>query len=220
MLDRPIIHHVINNLQKLGVEEVYVIVNFHKEKIEEYFRSINDLSDIEVHMVLQEKLTGIADAIRLVRRHVSEPFACILGDDITTGPLADMIELFRERRALAVQAVVREPNSSILQETCCVKLGQENRITMIEEKPRNPFSMLRGCGVYIFDDKIFDYIEKTPRSAERGEKGITDVIGNVASDRRAYGWPLKGSNFNVNTYEDLFAAWSTIRGDNQSLDSD
>ncbi len=38
--DRPIFHHLINQMESIGIEDIYVIVNVHKEKIIEYYKSI------------------------------------------------------------------------------------------------------------------------------------------------------------------------------------
>src|SRR3989442_1951454 len=117
LLDRPIIHHVIDNFQKLGIESVFVIVGFQKQRIKEYFKSVKDSIDIEINFVTQKKLSGIADAIALVQDQMTSPFACILGDDITISPLATLPDFFRKKKAIAVQAVVKEPNIDNLRNT-------------------------------------------------------------------------------------------------------
>ena len=211
LLDRPIIHHVMNNFQKLGIESAFVIVGFQKQRIKDYFRNVKDSIDLEISFVTQKKLTGIAAAIALVQNWVNDPFVCILGDDITISPLTGLPIFFREKNAIAVQAVVEEPNIDSIRNTCCVKLDRNDRIVRILEKPRNPVSKLRGCGVYVFDESIFDYIKRTPRSITRGEREITDVIDHIAQKGRAFGWRLEGRNFNINTSGDLFEAWAEVR---------
>jgi dTDP-glucose pyrophosphorylase len=77
-------------------------------------------------------------------------------------------------------------------------------ITKIIEKPVNPESNLRGCGVYIFDPKIFPYIESTKiRGVERV---ITDTISLIVDEKRAYGKILDGINININNCDDLLVA--------------
>ena len=202
----------MNNLQRLGVDSVYVIVNFQKDKIIEYFDRLASSINIEITFLIQRKLTGIADAIAIGRNHFSEPFACILGDDVTLGGLSRFADFFHARNAVVAEVLVRERNEANLKSTCCVKLDKHMMIEKIVEKPKRPFSNLRGCGVYTFTDDIFDYIRRTPRSRRRGGREITDVIGRAAADNVAFGWILRGKNFNINTYEDLFTAWKHVRG--------
>jgi dTDP-glucose pyrophosphorylase len=52
------------------------------------------------------------------------------------------------------------------------------------EKPRYVDSQLKGCGLYVFDQHIFDAIRRTPRTAMRDEYEITDSIQILIND----GW--------------------------------
>ena len=42
-----------------------------------------------------------------------------------------------------------------------VNITSENKVIELEEKPKNPNTSLMGVGTYYFDDKVFEYIEKT-----------------------------------------------------------
>ena len=94
----------------------------------------------------------------------------------------------------------------ILRATCCLELDQERRIVRIVEKPEEPFSYLRGCGIYLFQTDIFKYIEETPLSPLRGESEITQTIALVSKDGKAYGEFINGVNININSCEDLLQA--------------
>jgi dTDP-glucose pyrophosphorylase len=50
------------------------------------------------------------------------------------------------------------------------------------EKPRYVHSQLKGCGLYVFDQHIFDAIRRTPRTAMRDEYEITDSIQILIND--------------------------------------
>jgi dTDP-glucose pyrophosphorylase len=52
----------------------------------------------------------------------------------------------------------------------------------VVEKPRNPTNRLKGCGVYIFDQNVFDAVRRTPRTAMRNEYEITDSIQVMIDD--------------------------------------
>lgn len=105
-----------------------------------------------------------------------------------------------------MEGAVPENNVEILKRTCCVALGNTGEIREIVEKPLAPKSNLRGVGVYLFDHKVFDFIDVTPTSDKRNEKEITDTIGLIAKEGRAYGALINGMNINVNTYSDLLEA--------------
>jgi dTDP-glucose pyrophosphorylase len=93
-----------------------------------------------------------------------------------------------------------------------VGLEKDGKISRIVEKPSHPFSDLRGCGIYVFDPVIFDYIKMIVPSITGG-LGITDVIGKVAGDRRAFGEFIDGTNVNINSYQDLLRASLAVKQD-------
>jgi len=205
--DKPIIHHVLENMSTVGVEQVYVIVNYYKEKIIEYLSQVQPEIGVGLEFVDQIKLSGIADAIMLTSKFIKEPFMVILGDDCTmTQSLGSIMRSFYEHDAIAVEGVVCEDNIDILRSTCCVELDQDRQIMRIVEKPQEPLSNLRGCGIYVFQSDIFKYIERTPPSPLRKESEITQTIALVAKDGRAYAEFINGVNININSCEDLLQA--------------
>src|SRR4030066_1556548 len=67
--DRPILHHVINLMEALGIEDIYIIVNVHKEKIKEYYKNIKKDLKPRLHFLEQKKLDGLANAILLIVKY-------------------------------------------------------------------------------------------------------------------------------------------------------
>lgn len=212
LYDKPIIHHIVDNMKKVGVEQVYIIVNYQRDKAIEYFKQAQDEIGVGIDFIEQTRLSGIADAIMLTRGSINEPFMVILGDDCTiTESLDNIIRLFFEHDAIAVEGIVTEDDEAILKSTCCLRLDEDKRIVGIEEKPKEPFSNLRGCGIYVFQNDIFNYIDKTPLSPIRNEVEITETIALVSKDGRAYGEFINGMNININSYEDLLQAWILMK---------
>jgi len=205
--DKPIIHHVIENMKGVGIEQVHIIVNYQKDKVTDYFKYVEGEIGIDINFIEQPKLSGIADAIMLVHNLVNEPFMVILGDDCTiTESLDSLVRSLFEHDAIVVEGTVTEDDKAMLSSTCCLKLDHDNRIIEIEEKPKQPSSNVRGCGIYAFQPDIFKYIEKTPVSPIRNEVEITQTIALVSKDGRAYGEFINGTNININSYKDLLRA--------------
>lgn len=211
LYDQPIIHANVEKMIGLGIKTIFIIVHYQKDKIKEYFKSVEDSLDIEINFIEQEKLLGIANAIALTKNYLNKPFMVMLGDDCTiTGSLQNLVDTFYEKNAIALQAIVREEDIEILRTTCCIKVDSDKKISEIIEKPQNPFSNLRGCGIYLFQNSIYDYIEKTSASGVRNETEITDVISLVAKKNRAFGEFINGSNININSYADLWRASTLV----------
>jgi dTDP-glucose pyrophosphorylase len=213
LYDKPVIHYVIENMVRLGIQRVIVPVYYQKNKVIEYFGKIGKDINMDVHLIkLKELPKGIALTIASAKEYLDEPFLVILGDDVTvTNSLQPLVDLFFRTRAIAVEGVVQEQNQDVIRRTCCLKLKRNKQILEIVEKPVNPTSNIRGCGVYIFDPEIFEYIDKTLMLPPRHEAEITNTIGLVAKDGKAYAEFINGINVNVNSPDDLLQAWLAIK---------
>jgi len=216
ILHKPIIEYGINNMKRIGVENLYLIVGFKKELFKEY---LGDGSDFGVHIeyILQPNPSGIAAAVELTQDLINEPFAIILGDDLTLAKSIDnLVNDFWAKHAKIVEGVVFEKDIEKLKRTCCVNLNENGEMLEIIEKPNIVTSQLRGCGVYICDPMLYDFISKTPYSATRGEREITDTINLMAQERCAYGSLIDGKNININKFSDLIDAMQLLLAQQQS----
>jgi glucose-1-phosphate thymidylyltransferase len=210
--DKPIIHYVVENMANIGVETIYLIVNYQKEKIKEYFKRVKHEIGVDISYVEQKPLLGIAHAIMLTKEFIDEPFVAILGDDCTiTNSLSNLVDAFFEKNATVVEGVVKEEDENMLRSTCCVRLNSNKQIVEIIEKPKKIFSNIRGCGVYLFKSDVFEHIEKTPISSIRNEIEVTQTIDLIAKTGKAYGEFINGLNVNINSYEDLLRASISVK---------
>ena len=206
--DRPILHHIIDLMDSLGIDDIYIIINNHKEKIIEYYNHIKPSLRIRIHFMEQKVLNGVANALMLTRKYVREqPFLVILGDECLIGEsLESMVEMFFKNNAITTEAVIEEKDKEILRQTCSASVERDGRIAEILEKPEDPPYNIRGCGIYLFKPEIFEYIEKTPVNPLRNEKDITSTINIVAQNKKAYGYFLRGKNININDSKELLKA--------------
>lgn len=206
--DRPILHHVINLMESSGIEDIYIIVNVHKERIIEYVKNVKSNLKARIHFIIQKELNGVANAILLTEQYIkNQPFIVILGDEfIIIDSLSPMVNLFFNSNAIATEMVIKETDKNILRQTCSANLDKDGKILEILEKPENPPYNIRGCGVYLFDPEIFQFIKNTPIHPIRKEKDITSIINNVAKIKKAYGFYINVQQININNYDELLNA--------------
>jgi len=206
--NRPIFHHLIDIMESVEIEDIYVIVNVHREYIKEYYKSIKIDLKARIHFILQKELNGLANAILLTEKYIgNQPFLVILGDEcIITDSLKPMIDSFFDTKAIVTEMVIKENDNEILRQTCSLKIGKDNKILEIVEKPEKPPYIFRGCGIYLFKPEIFEFIRDTSIDPVRKEKDITTVINNVAKTGKAYGYFLNGHNININNSDELLKA--------------
>lgn len=211
--DRPIIHYVVDLMQGIGIEEIYIIVNVHKEKVKQYFELVQMDIRANIHFIEQTELGGSGAAILLSEKYTKgEPFIVVYGDDCTvTKSLLPMVDSFFKSNPVVLEAAVRENDKNVLRQTCSVKLANNGKIVEIIEKPENPPYMMRGCGVYIFNTEIYDHIRSTPIHPIRKEREITYTIDRLAKEGKAYGYVIDGHNININDHEQLLKASHLVR---------
>lgn len=206
ILDRPILEYVVHRMvHEFGVEQIYLIVGHMQEVIRNYFKDGRRFG-VRIDYLQQSEQKGIAHAVSLTEAYIREPFLVILGDDFTLGSVKGLEDTFFKNRAYVVEAVTTEHDQEIIARTCSVVLDSENRIVSITEKPTSFLSNIRGCGLYLFDPVVFDYIRKTPISPVRREIEITHTIDIMARESRAYGSFIQGINININTPSELMFA--------------
>lgn len=200
-----ILEHILLHFKKIGAKKVFLVVGYKGNLIKRYLKENLPLLKIKILENKNWQRTNIADSIYLTKKYIKEPFMVILGDDYSkTPPFLNLIKIFFKKNAEILQAVVEEKDKKILRSTCCLKLDKNQRVLEIQEKPQNPCSSLRGCGIYLFKPSIYNFIEKTPSNLKRW--GITGTIKFALKTEKVYGEYLEGVNININTIDDLLLA--------------
>jgi NDP-sugar pyrophosphorylase family protein len=206
VIDRPVLDYIIRKLVGVGVKHVYLIVNWKKEKIKEFFGNGSKYG-IKIKYVEQRNPKGIGHAIGLTEKYIKEPFFVVLGDDFTiTDSLQGFVDKFFEKKAIVVQGNVMEYDEEVIKRTGCVTTGKDGKYIRVLEKPEKPFSNIRICGIYVFHPKIFNYIKESPRTPPRNEIEITTAIERATREGKVYGHFIDGINININTKEELLLA--------------
>lgn len=210
--DRPIIHFVVDQMQNIGIEDIYIIVNVFQDRVRGYLDLIKMDLKARIHFIEQKELGGTGGAILLTEEFIHEPFMVIYGDDCTiTHSLESMAESYFKTNPIVMEAVIKEKDKKILSQTCSVKLKPNGRMLEIIEKPENPPYMMRGCGVYIFSPDIYEHIRQTPVHPIRNEREITYTINNLAKLGKAYGYQIDGYNININDHDQLLKASNLVK---------
>jgi mannose-1-phosphate guanylyltransferase/mannose-1-phosphate guanylyltransferase/phosphomannomutase len=155
VLDRPVMEHILDLLERHGLHEVIANLHYFPETIREYFGE-----RLEYHF--EPELLGTAGGVRACAEFFGdEPFVVISGDALTDIDLSAFMARHREAGGIATLAVKRVPDT---REYGVVLHDGEGRITGFQEKPdpQEALSDLGNCGIYIFEPRIFDYFPPEP----------------------------------------------------------
>ncbi len=212
LMGKPSIEHGIDCLKIGGIKKVFVIVGHQKGAIMDYLGN-GEPYDTNISYLYQMKPKGLGHAILQAKDWIKKPFITLLGDSFIEPKhkIMDLIKKHEEKKPIATLLVqkIEDPASYGV-----VKFDSDGKITKLIEKPDpeeakeylSDGSYYSICGVYVFDPKIFEYIEKT-RPGKRGEIWITDSIANaVKNGETAYAVQLDGDYMDIGKWKTVFEA--------------
>jgi len=175
--DKPMIYYPIEKLTKIGIKEILIVTGTeHMGDVVNLLGSGKDFGCRFTYKV-QDEAGGIAQALGLAENFVGDDtMTVILGDNIFQTSLEKAIESYPGSGAQILLKEVNDPERFGVAEI------EGDKIVGIEEKPDRPESNLAVTGVYMYDDRVFDYIRKLEPS-DRGELEITDVNNHYISEQ-------------------------------------
>lgn len=174
--NKPLLAYQLESMQRLGIEDVLVVIGHLGHRI---IQTIGNGSQfgVRVRYVEQERRLGLAHAVGQLEPHVDRPFLLMLGDIFFNTPnLGEMLAELERHACAAVLAVKEETDPEAVKRNFSVHLREDGAVRRVIEKPRHVSNLLKGCGIYLFDMRIFDAIRRTPRTAMRDEYELTDSI--------------------------------------------
>ena len=213
--DEPMIYKVIKTLTNSGINDITIVLG--GESVGDFIRLLGDGSELNANFsyVYQQKAGGIAEALYLTRKIVKgNKIAVILGDNIFEDSFKSEVEKFEHSDEYDCFLFLKEVNDP--ERFGVAEIGDDGKIITIEEKPSKPKSDKAVTGLYFYDEKIFDVIQKIIDDigySDRGELEITDVnnyyltngkvnpviVNGFWSDAGKFETLLKSSNF-IKTY--------------------
>ncbi|MBC8159741.1 MAG: NTP transferase domain-containing protein [Roseiflexaceae bacterium] len=202
--NKPIMQYQIEAMRDAGISEIALVVGPNGQEIRSYFGTGGWLG-VQLTYIEDGAPAGIAASLALTEPWIDGPFVVFLGDiflaltDLSSAlaPLDD---------GAAATIIVRRDLPEAVRRNFAVVTDAAGRISRVIEKPADPPTNLKGCGVYVFDQSIFDAIRRTPRSALRNEYEITDAVQILIDfGRPVFAADIVRWDINVTFPEDLLA---------------
>ncbi len=184
--NKPMIEHTMSEAVDAGITDFLLITGYCEEAIKDYFGDGSEFN-ISVEYAHQDKQLGTANAIAYARNNVDGKFIVLNGDMLVRSEHIKKL-LSRENDAIITVKDVENPSSFGVIET------EEDKVVRIIEKPQVPPSNLANAGIYLFDESIFDFIDKTEVSS-RGELEITDSLQMMIDEGHNVGFEILDSEW-------------------------
>lgn len=199
--NKPMIYYPLKTLTDAGIRDILVISGVtHAGSFLQLLGEGNGMS-CNLHYRVQEKALGIAQALGLARNFVGdENCAVVLGDNIFEDDLSK--EIAKHKDSKGAHIFLKEMDDA--QRFGVAELNGD-KVTNIEEKPKQPKSNYAVTGLYVFDNEVFDIIAGLQPS-NRGEYEITDVNNEYINRGNLTATVLKKRWTDAGTFESLFRA--------------
>lgn len=172
--NKPMIYYPLEAMAKAGINEVLITSSpDHAGHFTNLLRS-GETFGLDLYYAVQKNPTGgIPDAIALAEKFAGgEPILVILGDNIFNFNLKDSISrISLQKKGAMVFGVHMDTQSK---QYGVIEIDNNGKVLSIKEKPEHPKSDIAQTGIYIYDNRVFDYIRRLKPSA-RGELEVTDL---------------------------------------------
>jgi bifunctional UDP-N-acetylglucosamine pyrophosphorylase/glucosamine-1-phosphate N-acetyltransferase len=197
---KPLMEWILDTITSLGIEEIYLIVGYKKEIIENYFGQ--EYKGAKINYIVQKEQMGTAHALSLAEKFAKKTFL-VINSDVLIGKndMKKAIETdeFDQADAIILGKKVTNPWRFGVLKT------EGNKIIDIVEKPKigEEPSNLINSGIYRFDPDIFKAIKETNKSI-RGEFELVESIKKyIAKGKNVEYRMIEGMFIHISDIEDL-----------------
>ncbi|TAM60415.1 NDP-sugar synthase [bacterium] len=145
--------HVLRYLRSYGITEVAINVHYHAQQVVDHFGD-GSAYGVRLTYLHERELLGSAGAVEQMRGFLGEDTFVVVGcDDLTDLRLDLLIDVHRQRGALATIALVHADDVSQYGAVC---VDERGRILEFQEKPApgEERSHLVNTGIYVFEPEI------------------------------------------------------------------
>ncbi|MEA1985319.1 MAG: bifunctional sugar-1-phosphate nucleotidylyltransferase/acetyltransferase [Euryarchaeota archaeon] len=204
--NKPILEHVIHSLATNGIQDIILIVGYEKERIMNHFKDGVGFG-VNIQYIEQTAQLGTAHAIEMAHKLIEsddEQFLVLNGDNIIEP--CTISDLVSQCQGDATILTTRREHTT----GYGVVNADGKTVREIIEKSTTPISHLVNTGIYVFNSRIFQEIERTAIS-QRGEYEITDTLQQMIDEGMDVTMVSTGSLWLDAVYAwDLLEANSTI----------
>ena len=233
VVDKPTIQYVVEEALAAGITDILIVTGRGKRAIEDHFDknveleahlrskgkldALEDLDELlrtaRIHYVRQGEPLGLGHAISMAESYVGrEPFACLLGDDVTADKvpcIRQLMDIQAERRT-SVIAVQRVPKERMHRYGMIVGKKVSDRLYRIEDVVEKPESSkvtsdLAAMGRYVFLPSLFDEL-RILKPSLAGEIQLADGLRQLANREEVLAYEYRGKRYDLGSKLDWILA--------------
>ncbi|MDX6542506.1 MAG: mannose-phosphate guanylyltransferase / phosphomannomutase [Gaiellaceae bacterium] len=186
VVGKPCMEHIIELLQRHGLEDVVVTVAFLPQAIRSYFGDGESMG-LNIEYSVEESPLGTAGSVRLAAGKLDDTFLVISGDALCDVDLTKLVEFHKEREASVTIGLKSVENPL---EFGIVVTDSEGRVERFLEKPSwgQVFSDTINTGIYVLEPEVLNHVP-TDRPYDFSKELFPLLL---EMGRPIYGLPLEG----------------------------
>lgn len=198
--DKPIIEYNIDRLAKVGVNTIYLSINYLGEQLESYFGDGTE-KNISIKYIREDKPLGTIGSVMLVDDFQNEEIIVMNSDLLTNIDFADFYKAFKEADAdMAVASVSYHVDIPY----AVLEADETQKVQSLKEKPR--YTYFSNAGIYLLKTKILEMI---PRDEFFDITTLMDKV--IEMDRKLITYPINGYWLDIGRMEDYKKAQDDIK---------
>jgi len=182
----PLLQIWLEHLEHAGIDEVLVNTHWLHEKVLQFVKKWSAAhSRMRIIVYHEPALLGSAGTILANREWAGRgPFFIIYGDNLTRFDLQKMLAFHIKNRQPLTIRIYRGADPKRAGIVC---LDENNIVIDFEEKPAKPKSDLGAGGIYIADQRIFDYFPGLTAGSGSGPLDLScHVLPRMHGKMKAY----------------------------------
>lgn len=208
--NKPLIYYPLSTLINAGIKDICIVVN--PDEMTLYKKLLGNGTDFGCNFEYCEQKApkGIPDVLNYSQKVFGNvPITLILGDNIF--PSIDLLSNYTNSKTMSGAKVfsiqVEDPSRYGI-----VQFDNNMNISSINEKPQNPKSNFAIIGLYVFDEKVYEYQSRI-KPSKRGELEIIDILDIYLSKEQLQLDIIKKGSlwFDAGTPDSLFKASKYIK---------
>jgi len=172
--DRPLLEIIIEQLHLHGFRRIFLSINYHSDKIRDYFQDGSPFG-VDLRYLEEEEPLGTAGSLRLARDYLQKPFIVMNGDLLTQLNFGNLLA-YHERKENEITACLRQYD---LQIPYGVAKIEEDQLSGIEEKPEIKYFV--NAGIYVMEPGILDLLPAAKRY------DMTELINQAVNQQKRVG---------------------------------
>ena len=182
LYNRPVIDYALGTIRRAGIKDITIISNRFVDQIASHVGQ--GLPGERIHYVIEEEPLGVAHALNLARPYNENARLMVyFSDNITTVEFGQHVANFSAADAPPGCLLIAREETH-LEAFGVAVMDEEGTICDIVEKPANPPSNLAIGGIYLFDERFWDFLDSA--IAQQGDAfSISDITRNYVKQGEA-----------------------------------